>query len=289
VIQSLAVPATASVGTIERGQSARAAYDVLAFAYDAFTAEFAHERWIGELERLAREHGLAGDRVLDVACGTGKSFLPLLERGYRVTGCDISPAMLEIAAAKVPQARLLEADMRLLPDVGRFDLVTCVDDALNYVHGEREVVETLRGIRRSLAPDGVVLWDVNTLAMYRSDFASNWAIERDGLFIVWSGRVGAQFCAGERASAVIDVFSADGDGRWRRHRSEHVQRHWPAVVLRRLAAEAGLTVVAVHGQHRGAQLEPALDELVHRKAVFVAWRDDRPTGREVSAMRIGSP
>jgi hypothetical protein len=30
-----------------------------------------------------------------------------------------------------------------------------VDDALNYVHGEREVVETLRGIRRSLAPDGV--------------------------------------------------------------------------------------------------------------------------------------
>ena len=39
-----------------------------------------------------------GERVLDVACGTGKSFMPFLARGWDVTACDLSPAMLARAA-----------------------------------------------------------------------------------------------------------------------------------------------------------------------------------------------
>jgi SAM-dependent methyltransferase len=75
--------------------------------------------------------------VLDVACGTGKSFRPLLRRGYEVTGCDISPPMLEQAPAGAPGVRLVPADMRALPDLGAFDLVTCLDDALNYLARDR--------------------------------------------------------------------------------------------------------------------------------------------------------
>ena len=46
------------------------------------------------------KHGLPGNRVLDAGCGTGKSFLPLLERGFEVTACDQSEAMLDVAASK---------------------------------------------------------------------------------------------------------------------------------------------------------------------------------------------
>jgi len=112
--------------------------------------------------------------------------------------------------------------------------------------------------------------------MYRGDFASQWAIERDGLFMVWRGQASREFEPGQRASAVIDVFSPIGGG-WQHDRSEHAQRHWPLDTVRACAQVAGLTVVAVHGQHRGARLEPQLDESVHTKAVFVACRDDRPT------------
>ena len=94
------------------GSTAREAYERLAPAYDILTADYRHDRWLAVLEALAREHGLSGHALLDVACGTGKSFLPLLARGYRVVGCDISPAMLARAAEKAPQARLVQADMR---------------------------------------------------------------------------------------------------------------------------------------------------------------------------------
>ena len=55
------------------------------------------------LPKLER-HRLQGRRLLDVACGTGKSFIPMLERGWEVTACDISAAMVEVARGKVGDA-----------------------------------------------------------------------------------------------------------------------------------------------------------------------------------------
>src|SRR3954471_8067846 len=114
---------------------AGAAYDTLAPAYDLLTAGYAHDRWLSVLEAVAREHGLSGARLLDVACGTGKSFLPMLERGYSVTACDISPEMVAIAREKVAETNteVIVADMRSLPPLGEFDLAFALCDVFNYL------------------------------------------------------------------------------------------------------------------------------------------------------------
>src|SRR3954465_5631067 len=121
------------------------AYDGLAPAYDAFTAGHEYERWLDYLETLAVEYGLAGRRLLDVGCGTGKSFLPMLERGYDVVACDLSSEMVARARAKIApdRAQVLVADMRDLPELGAFDLVTCLDDAINYATSRHELRSTL--------------------------------------------------------------------------------------------------------------------------------------------------
>jgi ubiquinone/menaquinone biosynthesis C-methylase UbiE len=75
-----------------------AEYDALAPAYDLLTAGYDYDRWMGELLRWAGEHGLRGRRALDVACGTGKSFEPLLDAGFDVVACDEALGMLAIAA-----------------------------------------------------------------------------------------------------------------------------------------------------------------------------------------------
>jgi SAM-dependent methyltransferase len=270
------------------GSTAREAYERLAPAYDILTADYHHDRWLAVLEQLAREHGLSGHALLDVACGTGKSFLPLLARGYRVVGCDISPAMLARAAEKAPQARLVQADMRTLGRIGAFDLVTCLDDALNYLVEPADLHAALAGIRLNLGPGGIAIWDLNTLAMYRSEFATDRLTDRDGHFMVWHGETAAELAAGGPAQATVEVFTPAGDGLWRRRSSVHRQRHWPHDQVRAIAGRAGLRLLAVHGQHPGAVLDPALDELVHSKAVYLACRDDRPIRREVVPVSIGS-
>src|SRR3954469_19414203 len=111
------------------------AYELLAPFYDLYTNKYGHEGWLATIEAIALEHGLRGSRLLDVGCGTGKSFLPMLARGYEVTAFDISPAMAARAceAAAGSEAEVLVADVRDLPQLGRFDIATALDDALNYM------------------------------------------------------------------------------------------------------------------------------------------------------------
>lgn len=264
-------------------------YDALADAYDVLTADYPYDRWLRAIETLAVQHGLSGRRLLDVACGTGKSFLPLLRRGYAVTGCDLSQRMLAKARIKAPGARLVHADMRDLPDLGRHDLVTCLDDSLNYLLSADELRAALNGIVRSLAVDGVAAWDLNTVAMYRESFTGAWIAEGDGMFVAWNGETPSDVREGGMATANVEVFRHEVGGSWSRTSSRHRQRHWPVRAVVELAADAGLRVLKVHGQRRGARIERELHELVHVKAMYVACRDDRRTGEEVPAMRVGSP
>jgi SAM-dependent methyltransferase len=250
---------------------ARDAYEAIASTYDVLTGGYPHDRWLSRLEEIVIEHGLTGRRLLDVACGTGASFLPMLARGYTVTGCDISDGMIAEARRKASDAELHTADMRELPVLGSFDLITCLDDALNYLLDEDELEAALLGFARNLAPGGIAIWDLNTLAQYRGQFARDQVIAQQNLFIGWSTRHGnPNVAAGELIEIGIDVFSPTFDDHWQRRTSVHRQRHWAQADVDRLARRAGLTLLDVRGQHSGAVIDGALDELVHIKAIYVA-------------------
>src|SRR4051795_1223496 len=206
---------------------ARAAYELLAPFYDSYTREYGHERWLANLEAIAPAHGLRGNRLLDVGCGTGKSFLPMVERGYEVTGCDISPAMVDAAReAACGRADVLVADARDLPVLGRYDLVTALDDALNYVLSDEELGMTFAGIARNLRPGGLFVFDLNSLAAYRKFFAIDMASEDGNAFFCWRGEGDPETTQpGSIVGSVIEVFATEDGECWRRHTSRHVQRH----------------------------------------------------------------
>jgi SAM-dependent methyltransferase len=250
------------------------AYAVLAPAYDLLTAEYAYGPWLAAIEWLAVRHGLAGRRLLDVGCGTGKSFMPLLDRGFDVTACDISPEMVAAARTKAAgRADVLVADMRRLPILGEFDLITCIDDAINHLLGPEEVGDTFEGLRANLAPDGLLVFDVNTLAAYRG--VPDVVVEDEERLLRWRGGFAELDAPGGEAEVVIDVFTHEGDGLWRRSLSRQRHRHHPIEDIRALAEASGLEVVAVLGQRPGAVLDEYLDEHEHRKALFVMRRGGR--------------
>src|SRR3954452_15669746 len=165
-----------------------AAYELLAPFYDSYTREYGHQRWLDNLEAIAIGHGLRGNRLLDVGCGTGKSFLPMLARGYEVSGCDISAAVVERAGeAAGGESSLPVADARALPVLGRFDLVTSLDDALNYVVSDAELGMAFAGVAQNLRPGGLFVFDLTSIAAYRKFFAIDMASEDGDAFFCWRG------------------------------------------------------------------------------------------------------
>jgi SAM-dependent methyltransferase len=250
---------------------ALAAYEAFAPHYDAFTAHHDYDTWTTTLEGLAHAQGLGGRRLLDVACGTGKSFLPFLERGYEVTACDISPGMVALAAAKAgDRARLEVHDMRALPRLGAFDLVCCLDDAVNYALGADDLEATFAGLARNLAPGGVVVFDANSLFAYRTFFASMTVLAGDERVLVWDGHAGPDFAAGAMAQATLEALQRHEDGSWRRERSAHHQRHHPRATVEAALRRAGLRAVAVHGMRLDGSTTDDFDELGNSKAVYIA-------------------
>ena len=252
-------------------------YDALASAYDLMTAAYDHARWLDAIERLAHDQGLSGRRVLDVACGTGKSFLPLLERGYEVTACDVSPAMAAIAHAKAAgRAAVYVADMRELPVFGRFDLITCLDDALNHLPCEEDVLAALVGIRSNLAPSGLAVFDLNTLTAYGG--APDAVVEDDDRLVLFRGGQLAIERPGEATEVVVELFERVEGDLWRRRTSRQPHRHYPMADVRALVERAGLELRAVCGQRPGVRIEPRLDEQRDHKALIVAARPSERRG-----------
>ncbi len=79
---------------------------------------------------------LRGARVLDAGCGAGQMSAELAARGADVVAVDISPSLVEIAAARLPeglsgQVQFLSGDM-LSHDLGRFDHVLAMDSLIYY-------------------------------------------------------------------------------------------------------------------------------------------------------------
>ncbi len=112
------------------------------------------------------DEGLRGCRVLDVPCGIGRVAIPLARLGFGVTGVDLSPHLVSVAAKKARDFKLSRgrasfqvADMldlrsRFSPD--SFDVVLNVFTSIGY-GSEEDDLKFVREARRVTRRGGLFL------------------------------------------------------------------------------------------------------------------------------------
>src|SRR5438105_1779842 len=130
-------------------------YDEPAF-YDLVFDQF-----VEDLPLWTRVAAEARGPVLDLACGTGRVLVPLLEAGIDADGIDLSSAMLARArfkaTAKGFRPRLVAGDMRDFTMPRRYARVISAFNAFAHAATSEDQLRTLRCVCEHLEPGGALV------------------------------------------------------------------------------------------------------------------------------------
>lgn len=134
----------------------------LAYIHDVGFGGFAKNSAPGLLEML-RQNGITDGLVVDLGCGSGLWARELSQAGYDVLGIDFSPAMIEMARNRVPDAEFRQTSL-LKADLPRCVAVTSLGECVNYLFDQSNSMQELRRLFRrvydALKPGGVFIFDV---------------------------------------------------------------------------------------------------------------------------------
>ncbi|SDO90155.1 class I SAM-dependent methyltransferase [Actinacidiphila guanduensis] len=203
------------------------------------------------VERLAELAG--GGSVVEFAIGTGRVAVPLAERGVRVAGIELSPAMLEQLRAKVDEETVpvVLGDMTTAVVPGEHSLVYLVFNTISNLLTQAEQVACFRNAARHLAPGGrfvIELWVPELRALPPGRTATVWQSE--------PGYIGLDTYDVLRQHVVSHHFHFDGPGdddrrQARLFRTPH-RYIWPAE-LDLMAQLAGFEPESRHADWQGAE------------------------------------
>lgn len=221
------------------------------------------------LERIARlfVHTRGSRRHwLEPACGSGRYLRVLARRGYHVTGFDQSPAMIDFARRRAPEARLLVADLADFVAPARpqrFDFAFNLHNSIRHLESDAAMLAHFAAMARALRPGGVYAVGLSLTGYGREP------IEED----VWEGRRG-----GLRVRQVVQYLPP---GTWpaptgRSGRFERVVSH--------LLIERGSKLRHLHCAYDmrcydGAQWRRLVARSALRTLATVTWKGDRLAAR----------
>jgi SAM-dependent methyltransferase len=183
-------------------------------------------------------------RVLDIACGTGPHLIRLADRGYRMSGLDLSRECIEFVgqrlAAKGHRGQLVVGDMTDFRLERPVDAAICMQDSQGHLLTNAQLVAHLRATARAVRKGGLYVFD-RYMASSWTDPARAWS---------WSKRRGrlivrASFSALNDVNPVTQVFSermtleAVENGSRRLYRQTHLSRMVFPQELRALIELAG--------------------------------------------------
>ncbi|MEG3898413.1 class I SAM-dependent methyltransferase [Microcoleus sp. SVA1_B6] len=115
-------------------ENSRSLYNNWAFAYPV--SKEGIELWLDFMQEHILKHLPKEAHILDIGCGKGEIVKSLIEKGYQVTGLDISEEMLRYASENVPNGKFIRDDIRFCKLPPNFDAVLSSNNVFSYIYIE---------------------------------------------------------------------------------------------------------------------------------------------------------
>ena len=213
---------------------------------------------------LLRHYRVNSGMVVDLGCGSGHWASVLTNAGYEVLGVDLSPAQIELAQNKAPQARF-QTESLMSVAIPACDAITAIGEIVNYQFDSGQtrsgLTRLFRRAYKALRPGGLLIFDVagpdrvpkTTPALFWKE-APDWSI-----FVDVDGNTQARWMTRRIVS-----FRRNADGFYRRSEELHRLRlHDPKEIVADLKAIGFIArVTPGYGSFR---LYPGMHAIIARK------------------------
>lgn len=190
--------------------------------------------------------------ILDLGCGTGTLTQLLAAQGYDMIGIDNAQEMLQIAIEKRDSAGLdilyLLQDMRTFELYGTVGAVISVCDSVNYLLEEEEIVQTFRLVNNYLFPQGLFIFDFNTVYKYAQVIGDATIAEnREECSFIWDNYYHEEEQINEYDLTVFVKEPADMEqadhALYRRFQETHYQRGYELEQMKDCLRRTGMVFV----------------------------------------------
>jgi ubiquinone/menaquinone biosynthesis C-methylase UbiE len=132
-------------------------YKELAKYYDLIYSWKDYRKETDKIKNLIKNYKKSdGNKLLDVACGTGKH-LEYLKEEFNCTGIDLNEDMINIAEQNISDVDFKTADMMSFDLNDEFDIITCLFSSIGYVKTYDNLEKTIMNFKNHLKVGGVVI------------------------------------------------------------------------------------------------------------------------------------
>lgn len=254
------------------------AYTAFAKVYDRFMENVPYDKWGDFIEYVVDKYGISKpsrdsvdaleserNLVLDMGCGTGVLTEIMYNKGYDMIGVDISQEMLDVALRRKLAKYVNDTDtediaseagiLYLCQDMCELDLYSTIGtvystcDSINYLIEDEEVEACFDRVSNYLYPEGLFIFDVNTVHKYRDVIGDVTIAENaEECSFIWDNF----YCKEDNVNEYdltlfIESEDADSCGRklYEKYSETHYQRGFEVEEIIKMLSDAGLELMAI--------------------------------------------
>lgn len=217
-----------------------ASYESFAKVYDELMDNVPYDTWTEHLISDLKEYDITDGLICELGCGTGNVTARLSKAGYDMIGVDDAEEMLSVAREKQDSEQILylQQDMRSFELYGTVRAVVSICDCMNYLLEEEDLLKTFQLVNNYLDPDGIFIFDFNTIYKYKEVMGDTVIAEnREDCSFIWENYYDVEEEINEYD---LTIFVQTQEDLFQRFTETHLQRGYTLEQMQEILQKAGL-------------------------------------------------
>ncbi len=200
------------------------------------------------LETIFRNKDIHPTTLLDLGCGSGSLAILMAEKGYQLSGLDLSVEMLSVAQQKTfdknLNIRYINQSMSEIELIDSYDVIYSFGDALNYLTDSNDLLSCFDGVYKYLNYGGYFIFDVNTVDKFRSFGNNSFSESEDDFFYLWEN----EFDEEKKLNYYyVEIFAKDEESElYERSFETHCERAYELDFLKNSLKNSGFKDIEVY-------------------------------------------